>query len=280
MKIRRSRGRKEELVETVALLCGFGRASARSHFQTPFRSFPHFNIFKYYISAYLVPCFASDSQSARCYTKLFLIRIVKPSTCPRPRPADGVVNASGSRYWFQLEHNCIVVNFWRREGLWRCWNRFFDANPDRPHSLGVRPYFPHRRGEGRRMDSSSQEEAEGPRRFSTWSPELSDLIKETILSFIRHHSPLAEKSREKEETVAPGVTAADINKHLLRNCPWITIRYPKGFSEDVIRHLLSAPNKGRLSMEQYRGEIKTKLAGGQNNKVENHPRVRFLYFHA
>jgi hypothetical protein len=128
-----------------------------------------------------------------------------------------------------------------------------------------------------RVAAWSPDASKKPTVLEDFPPDLAKLIIAKLFDIIRRRSPLeADKSREKEVRKAPGVTAGDINRDLLEELPWISIKYPKGFSEDVIRHFLSPPNAARGAKSQYRGFVKAKLAGGQNTKDLKLPRVHLL----
>ena len=113
-----------------------------------------------------------------------------------------------------------------------------------------------------------------PSVLENFPPDLSDIILAKTLDILRRRSPLnADKTREKAVLTAPGTSAPAINKDLLEELPWIAIKYPSGFSDDVIRYFLSAPNLSRCSKVKYRGYIKAKLAGGRNSLDPQLPRV-------
>ena len=113
-----------------------------------------------------------------------------------------------------------------------------------------------------------------PRFFDHFPQIAQNKIRDVLKSFILSHSPLAEDSRERKVTKTTGVSTPQISSHLMAECPWISLKFPGGPSDDVIRHLLSAPDLRRNASDKYRNEVHTKIDRGQNNRDENLPLVK------
>jgi hypothetical protein len=120
-----------------------------------------------------------------------------------------------------------------------------------------------------------------PKYLESFPKDARALQLRILKEIIDELGPYAPADRESEELLInspPGGTIPFIKKELMKRAPWIKMNphYPEGPSEDVVAHLLSAPNKSRKAAGQYQGLVKTKLARGRNDKEDDLPLVKFI----
>lgn len=114
--------------------------------------------------------------------------------------------------------------------------------------------------------------------LGSFPDEAGVIIILTLEKIVEKYSPGATADREGEVSILylpPGASMGEICSDLLKECPFIRIKFPNGPSESTIRHLMSCPAKNRLTAKRYKNYVKTKLALGQNNKKQDIPLVLF-----
>lgn len=108
-------------------------------------------------------------------------------------------------------------------------------------------------------------------------PFARDDIVDTLSTIFREATPIADDHRSTDVVTAPGITMGEAKEKLLTKLPWIRIKYPDGPHETTLRHLMSAPHTGRTSAISYSGQVRVKLALGQNNKRSDSPFARVCF---
>jgi hypothetical protein len=118
--------------------------------------------------------------------------------------------------------------------------------------------------------------------FLSSFPEVAqDEIISKLADILQEYSPSAARDREQDVATLyfpDGVSMTTVCEDLVRQCPFILIKYPNGAEPATIRHLMSAPALNRKTKEAYKNRVHVKIALGQNNKKEDLPLVLLLFY--